>query len=84
MNEQCTRMVQSLMNPNADLANGIDQGIEDEFRNNLEGLDKIPDIFRSLRDFTGNPSEFNSWRKSVERILELYGSTEPLQNITGY
>lgn len=40
----------------------------------LEELDKVPDIVRSLREFSGKPGEFNSWRKSVDRVLNLYDS----------
>lgn len=42
----------------------------------LEELDKVPDIVRSLREFSGRPGEFNSWRKSVERVLKLYDSVK--------
>lgn len=38
----------------------------------LTGLDKIPDVVKSLRTFSGEPSEFGSWKKSVERIITLY------------
>lgn len=40
----------------------------------LEDLDKVPDIVKSLREFSGKPGEFNSWRKSVERVLDLYST----------
>ena len=32
----------------------------------------MPDVVRSLREFYGNPAEFSSWKKSVERILKIY------------
>lgn len=41
-------------------------------RDNIDELDKIPDIVRCLRDFKGDPSEYTAWRKSVDRIFELY------------
>lgn len=40
----------------------------------LEELDKVPDIVKSLREFSGKPGEFSSWRKSVERVIDLYSS----------
>lgn len=64
--------VQSIINPNADGFSGTDQTISPEYRANLSELDKIPDVVRSLKDFTGQPGEFNSWKKSVDRILQLY------------
>ena len=42
----------------------------------LDELDKVPDIVRSLREFSGKPGEFNSWRKSVEWVLKLYDSVK--------
>lgn len=42
----------------------------------LEELDKVPDIVKSLREFSGKPGEFSSWRKSVERVMELYSSLQ--------
>lgn len=50
----------------------VDQGIDEQHNNNLTDLDKIPDIVKCLRDFSGNPTEFGSWKKSVERVLKIY------------
>lgn len=50
----------------------VDQVIDAEHLNNLGDLDKIPDVVKCLREFSGKPGEFNSWRKSVERILKIY------------
>lgn len=72
--QQCRNIVQSIINPNADINYGNDQTIEERYRENLHDLDKIPDIVRSLREFSGNPSEFNSWKKSVDRVLQIYDS----------
>lgn len=71
-NKNCKDIVESMMNPNSDRNRGIDQIIEPEHRNNLNELDKIPDVVRCLRDFSGNPGEFSSWKKSVDRILRIY------------
>ena len=38
----------------------------------LTDLDKIPDIVRTIREFKGNPTEFSSWKKSVDRVLDIY------------
>lgn len=40
----------------------------------LEELDKVPDLVKSIREFSGKPGEFSSWRKSVDRVLDLYSS----------
>lgn len=40
----------------------------------LEEIDRVPDLVKSLREFSGAVGEFNSWRKSVDRVLELYES----------
>lgn len=52
--------------------NNYDQEINICAHNDLTGLDKIPDIVKSLREFSGNPNEFSSWKKSVDRILKIY------------
>ncbi|XP_075151143.1 uncharacterized protein LOC142225255 [Haematobia irritans] len=72
--EQCRNVVENMLNPNADIS-GIDQGIDERYRENLTDLDKVPDIVRCLREFSGNHTEFSSWKKSVERVLNLYEST---------
>lgn len=58
----------------------IDERIEN-VDNNLSGMDKIPDVVKSLRDFSGEPGQFASWKKSVDRILKIY---EPLRGSTKY
>lgn len=72
--EQCRSIVESILNPNAEIS-GTDQGIDERFRDNLTELDKVPDVVRCLREFSGNNSEFSSWKKSVERVLNLYESS---------
>lgn len=73
--EQSRNVVRQILNPNADIS-GIDQDIEERYRGNLTELDKIPDVVRCLREFSGNQSEYSSWKKSVERILKLYESSK--------
>lgn len=43
-----------------------------DFSQNVSESERIPDIVKTLREFSGRPGEFNSWRKAVERILTLY------------
>lgn len=69
------RIVHSIMNPSSDQFAGIDQVINPDQQGNISDLDKIPDVVRNLREFSGQPGEFSSWRKSVERILKIYDST---------
>lgn len=69
--ENCRSIVENILDPNADIIAG-DQIIEERYRENLNDMDKVPDIVRCLREFSGNPSEFSSWRKSVERVLNIY------------
>lgn len=73
--EQCRGLVENILNPSAEIS-GIDQGIDEQYRTNLTDLDKVPDIVRCLREFSGNNAEFSSWKKSVERILSIYESTK--------
>lgn len=51
------------------------QGIAPKHQLNLQDLDKVPDIVKSLHDFSRDPAEFGSWKKSVDRILETYAHT---------
>lgn len=41
----------------------VDQGIDWQYNNNLTELDNIPDIVKCSRDFSGKPTEFESWKK---------------------
>ena len=49
----------------------IDQSVG-RFSANLEDLSKVLDVVNSLRVLSVKPGEFNSCRKSVNRILALY------------
>lgn len=70
LQQQLPGLIQSILNPSPNIPS--DQGIDEQYRGNFADFDKIPDIVKSLREFSGNQSEFNSWRKSVERILQIY------------
>lgn len=71
--QQCQIAINQILDPNANIG-GIDQVIEERYRNDLADLDKVPDVVRNIREFSGNPSEFSSWKKSIDRILGLYDS----------
>ncbi|XP_075157913.1 uncharacterized protein LOC142231180 [Haematobia irritans] len=66
---------------NTDFSKFSDQAIDPAHVNDFTGLDKIPDVVRCLREFSGNPEEFNSWRKSVDRVLQIY---EPIRGTSKY
>jgi len=70
--QQVPRIIEALNNPEHDFTNAIDQEILEEHRGNLGGLDKIPDVVKCLREFSGDPAEFSSWKKSVDRLMEAY------------
>lgn len=65
-------LINSLLNPGADINNDIDQTIDTTQTNNITEMDRIPDVVKCLREFSGQPGEFSSWKKSVERILGAY------------
>lgn len=71
--QQCQVAIRQLMRPSSDIA-GVDQIIEERFRNNLDDLDKVPGVIKSLKDFSGIATEFSAWKKGVDRILKLYDS----------
>lgn len=41
-------------------------------RSNIEDMDRIPDVVKGLREFSGQSGQFSSWKKSVDRILKVY------------
>lgn len=64
--------MQTINNPEQEFNNAIDQVIDEDYSENLGGLDRIPDVVKCLREFSGNPAEFSSWKKSVDRLMEAY------------
>jgi hypothetical protein len=54
--------------------NGLDQDFNIDLDSDLKGMERIPDIVKSIREFSGNPSEYGSWKKSVDRILRIYSN----------
>jgi len=65
-------LVKEILNPNKDFPKYTHQTIKRELAHNLSDLDKLPDIELTLRDFSGNNSEYSSWKKSVGRVLKIY------------
>lgn len=81
LRRQGPQVVQAALNPNNNQENARDQQIEDRHRENLNDMDKIPDVVKCLKEFSGQPGEFSSWKKSVDRILSIY---EPLRGTPKY
>lgn len=71
--QQCQNAIRNFLDPDSDIG-GEDQTIDDRYRNNLTDLDKVPDVVKCLKDFSGSQTEFSSWKKSVDRILKVYES----------
>jgi len=65
-------LIKQMNNYTHDFTDVSDQVVEPEYRNNLVDFDRVPDIVKSIREFSGNPAEFASWKKSVDRIMETY------------
>lgn len=81
-----TRIVTDVLTRNSRHASSnandmLDQTINLNDGGNLSDLDKIPDVVRSIREFSGTPGEFNSWKKSVDRIMKVY---EPIRGSPKY
>lgn len=76
LRQEGPQVVQQTLNADANSANITDQTIDERHRDNLTDFDKIPDVVKCLKEFSGQPGEFNSWRKSVDRIISIYESTK--------
>ena len=82
LTEQITTIVKEMLtqdreqtvnnHPNLSGDDDQDQIININTDRNLADMDKIPDVVKSLREFSGQPGEFSSWKKSVDRILTIY------------
>jgi len=53
-----------------------DQTIAQEYAGRINELDRLPDVVRTLKDFSNNRTEFTSWRKSVDRVFEIYSAQQ--------
>lgn len=69
---QGRQMFSALLNPASDIGDEVDVPVNISNNENLSEMDRIPDVVKSLRTFSGEPGEFSSWRKSVDRILHIY------------
>jgi hypothetical protein len=62
-------------NFNETLSN-VEEDSEDELQVgndlHLSGMDRIPDVVKGLREFSGNIGEYGSWRKAAERVIKAY------------
>lgn len=74
LTREVPRLVQRVLHPSPDPNLDMDQGINEDQLGNLSSLDKVPDIVKSLREFSGQAAEYSSWRKSVERVLQIYAA----------
>lgn len=70
--EQLPVLLRQAQTNSFDFTNAENQSINPENQRNLDDLDKVPDIVKGLREFSGNPAEFGSWKKGVDRILGTY------------
>lgn len=52
--------------------NNVEDADEIVDQTDTSGMDKIPDIVKSIKDFSGEHGQFSSWKKSVDRILIVY------------
>lgn len=62
--EQRREITTDIANSDATTAD-MDQGMDERHSGNLADFDKLPDVVRGLREFSGNVSEISSGRKSV-------------------
>lgn len=65
-----------LLQSNADSRILTDQTIDPEHAGRINELDRLPDVVRTLKEFSGNRAEFTSWRKSVDRIFGVYSAQQ--------
>lgn len=64
-----TNTVSALLNPQSE----EEEETPVDFSSNIEQSERVPDVVKCLREFSGKDGEFSSWRKSVDRILLMYG-----------
>lgn len=71
MKKIISETISSILHPDA-VAHDVEENID--FSLNVSDSERIPDIVKTLREFSGKPVEFNSWRKAVDRILTVYAN----------
>lgn len=74
INRQVTEIGNRILNERASKRNvlGVDEQVNIATANGIGELDKIPDVVRCLREFSRDPAEVGSLKKSLERILQMY------------
>lgn len=55
IHSQVPRILEATLRPNINHVSMVDQVIDAEHLNNLGDLDKIPDVVKCLREFSGKP-----------------------------
>lgn len=70
------QLVNEVMSPNRDFINAKEQSYIPPVITSSEGDRIVSDLIKTIRDFSGNSSEFGSWRKSVDRFLAYYKNLE--------
>lgn len=73
------QIINAILNPNDNINNDNDLPIDPNA--NLAEIDRVPDIVKILKEFSGQPGEFSSWKKAVDRILKI---NEHLKGILKY
>lgn len=73
---QVPQLIRQQNNPNNDFLDVPNQIIQPQHRGNLNDLDKIPDVVKSIREFSSDRGEFSSWKKGVDRIIENYAALQ--------
>lgn len=68
LNDEGPGIIRDYMNPAHEFLNKEDEAYVSRAD---ENLGNISDLAKSIRDFSGNPGEFGSWKKSVERLLSF-------------
>lgn len=63
-------MRKGLTNNEREVDDNLDQQLNEG--ETASGMDKIPDVVKGLREFSGVAGQFSSWKKSVDRILTIY------------
>ena len=76
LNSQGLDIIQNIIMTDIKQIPVVDHTIDERHINNLSGIYKIPNGVRSLREFSGKPSESSFWKKSVESILQIYEHTK--------
>lgn len=69
--------------PNGSASNSQPQAnsVAARIRTPLDGFDTLPDVVKTIGQFSGDRSEFLTWYQAVERVMKVY---EPLKGTAKY